>query len=75
MFQQVHSFVTSVIVNDHENKLARTVDGLNERPGNINMNQSPGISGRVAVVGMRQPGSIGFEASRTRWRKRLRKAR
>eukprot|EP00965_Chrysotila_dentata_P176285 5820833-Pleurochrysis_carterae.AAC.2 len=71
----LHSFVPSVVVNDHESKLARTVDGLNERTGNINMDQSPGISWRVAVVGMRQPGSVCFEASRTRRRKGLRKTR
>eukprot|EP00965_Chrysotila_dentata_P147633 4874239-Pleurochrysis_carterae.AAC.1 len=59
-----------VIVHDHECVLAGTVDGLDEGPGNIYMNQPPGIGGSVAVVAMRQPaGSVGFKAGRARRRK------
>eukprot|EP00965_Chrysotila_dentata_P175309 5786991-Pleurochrysis_carterae.AAC.1 len=49
----VHRLVTGVVVHDHESVLAGTVDGFDEGPGNVYMDQSPGIGRSVAVVGMR----------------------
>eukprot|EP00965_Chrysotila_dentata_P085838 2832611-Pleurochrysis_carterae.AAC.1 len=52
----MHRLVTSMIVHDYERILARSVDGLDERPGNVDVKQPPGIGGSVSVVGMRQSG-------------------
>eukprot|EP00965_Chrysotila_dentata_P176753 5837741-Pleurochrysis_carterae.AAC.1 len=47
---RVHRLVTGVIVHDHECILAGTVDGFDERPGTVYVNQPPGIGGSVAVA-------------------------